>query len=142
MSNLPPHQTVKVFLLKTKLEPKVDALCSWTQTFHGISGIFLSSRVQRKNCIQYTKYYILYTEQVFLFFCGNFSICFTFWHVIMIKDWHPLDIGGYPLPNPLMLLCSVSKIKIWRYLNNLTHLLNGSGPQIMIKNFCSFQLGD
>ena len=100
----PSHQTVKVFLLKTKLEPKVDALCCWTQTFHGISGIVLSSMGQRKNCT-------LCTTGV-LFFGGNLSICFSFWHVIIIKGWRPLDIGGYlgihyPLPNPLMLFSRV-----------------------------------
>ena len=96
----PSHQTVKVFLLKSKLEPKVDALCCWTQTFHGISGIVLSPMAQRKNCIltKFTIYDLFYTGV--LSFCGNFSICFSFWHVIIIKGWHPLDIGGYPIIQP------------------------------------------
>ena len=115
----PSHQTVKVFLLKSKLEPKVDALCCWTQTFHGISGIVLSPRHKGRTVyLQYTIYDLFYTGVLFFLW----KLLHLFFILTCNYNQGLTPIGHWWVSNyPTLWWCLVqSKIKIWRNLNNLT----------------------
>ena len=82
--------------------------------FHGISGIFSSSRVQRKNCLLYIRYndriYVLYTGVLFflwklhLFFILT---CDYYQGLTPIRHWWLYDTQSITLSNPLMLFSSV-----------------------------------